>query len=99
MRFTKIPNVEKDVCTAEQKIAYNFAFRYRDFNGDKELIDLLNVVAADIRANEKMMLRYDIDSIIHCLRNGYIEYRKSYPAIITDYKTIGKIFYSLYPMQ
>ena len=99
MTFRKIPNVEKDVCTAEQKIAYNFAFRYRDFDGGKELVDLLHVVAADIKSNEKMMLRYDIDSIIHCLRNGYIEYRKNYPAIITDYKTIGKVFYSLYPVQ
>lgn len=99
MTFRKIPNVEKDVCTAEQKIAYNFAFRYRDFDGNKELIDLLQVVTADIRNNEKMMRRYDIDTIIHCFRNGYIEYRKNYPAIITDYKTIGKIFYSLYSVQ
>lgn len=99
MTFRKIPNVEKDICTAEQKIAYNFAFRYRDFDGNKELFDLLQVVACDIKNNEKMMQRYDIDSIIHCLRNGYIEYRKNYPAIITDYKTIGEIFYTLYPVQ
>lgn len=99
MTFKKIPNVEKEICTAEQKIAYNFAFRYRDFDGQKELIDLLQVVIAEIKSNEKMMRRYDIDSIIHCLRNGYIDYRKNYPAIITDYKTIGKIFYSLYPVQ
>ena len=99
MTFRKIPNVEKDICTAEQKIAYNFAFRYRDFDGQKELFDLLQVIVAEIKSNEKMMQRYDIDSIIHCLRNGYIDYRRNYPAIITDYKTIGKIFYSLYPVQ
>ena len=99
MTFRKIPNVEKDICTAEQKIAYNFAFRYRDFDGQKELFDLLQVVIAEIKSNEKMMQRYDIDSIIHCLRNGYIDYRRNYPAIITDYKTIGMIFYSLYPVQ
>lgn len=99
MTFKKIPNIEKEICTAEQKIAYNFAFRYRDFDGQKELFDLLQVVIAEIKSNEKMMKRYDIDSIIHCLRNGYIDYRKNYPAIITDYKTIGKIFYSLYPVQ
>ena len=99
MTFRKIPNVEKDICTAEQKIAYNFALRYRDFDGQKELFDLLRVVAAEIKRNEKMMQRYDIDSIIHCLRNGYIDYRKNYPAILTDYETIGKIFYSLYPVQ
>lgn len=99
MTFKKIPNVEKDICTAEQKIAYNFAFRHRDFDGQKELIDLLLVVVSEIKSNEKMMQRYDIDSIIHCLRNGYIDYRKNYPAIITDYKTIGKIFFTLYPVQ
>lgn len=99
MTFKKIPNIEKEVCTAEQKIAYNFAFRYRDFDGNKELIDLLQVVVAEIKGNEKMMQRYDIDSIIHCLRNGYIEYRKNHPAILTDYETIGKVFYTLYPVQ
>lgn len=99
MTFRKIPNVEKDICTAEQMIAYNFAFRYRDFDGEKELVDLLQVVTNDIKCNKKMVMRYDIDSIIHCLRNGYIEYRKNYPAIITDYKTIGKIFFTLYPVQ
>lgn len=99
MTFKKIPNVEKELCTAEQKIAYNFAFRYRDFDGSKELIDLLQVVTAEIKSNEKLMKRYDIDSIIHCLRNGYIEYRKNYPAIITDYETIGKVFYTLYPVN
>ena len=99
MTFRKIPNIEKNVCTAEQKIAYNFAFRYRDFNGSKELSDLLQVVAAEIKSNEKIMRMYDIDSIIHCLRNGYIEYRKNYPAFLTDYETIGKVFYSLYPVQ
>lgn len=99
MTFKKIPNVGKDICTAEQKIAYNFAFRYRDFDGSKELTDLLLVVVADIKCNPKLMKRYDIDSIIHCLRNGYIEYRKNHPAILTDYKTIGEIFYSLYSVQ
>ena len=99
MTFRKIPNVEKDICTAEQMIAYNFAFRYRDFDGNAELIDLIQVVVNDIKSNTKMMKRYDIDSIIHCFRNGYIEYRKNYPAILSDYKTIGKVFYSLYPVQ
>lgn len=99
MKFHKIPKVDKNTCTAEQMIAYNFAFRYRDFDGQKELYDLLRVVAADIKVNEKMMQRYDIDSIIHCLRNGYIDYRRNYPSILTDYETIGKIFFSTYPVQ
>ena len=99
MTFKKIPNIDKEVCTAEQKIAYNFAFRYREFDGNKELFDLLQVVTAEIKGNEQITKRYDIDSIIHCLRNGYIEYRKNNPAILTDYETIGKVFYSLYPVQ
>ncbi len=99
MTFKKIPNIDKEVCTAEQKIAYNFAFRYREFDGNKELFDLLQVVTAEIKGNEQITKRYDIDSIIHCLRNGYIEYRKNHPAILTDYETIGKVFYSLYPVQ
>ena len=74
MRFRKIAGVEKSVCTAEQKIAYNFAFRYREFDGNKELCQLLAVVSAGIKNNDKIMRNYDIDSIVHCLRNGYFEY-------------------------
>lgn len=98
MTFKKIPNVKKEICTAEQKIAYNLAFRYREFDGEKELFDLLQFAAMDIKCNPKMK-KYDIDSIIHCLRNGYIDYCKNYPVVIADYKTIGKVFYSLYPVQ
>ena len=99
MRFRKIAGIEKSICTAEQKIAYNFAFRYREFDGSKELCQLLAVVSADIKSNDKIMRNYDIDSIVHCLRNGYVEYRKNYPAFIMDYETIGKVFYSLYPVE
>lgn len=95
--FKKIPNVSKEICAAEQKIAYNFAFRYRDFNGQYELIDLIRIVSEDIKSNPKLA-KYNIDSIIHCFRNGYIEYRKNYPSIIADYETIGKVFFSLYPV-
>lgn len=99
MKFKKIPGIDKSVCTAEQKIAYNYAFRYRDFDGQKYLIDLIDVVADDIKHNEKIMKQYDLDSIIHCFRNGYIEYRKNLPSILTDYETIGKTFFSLYPVK
>lgn len=96
--FKKIPNVSKDICTAEQKIAYNFALRYRDFNNQLELIDLIYIVVEDIENNPKLK-KYNIDSIIHCFRNGYIDYRKNYPSIITDYETIGKVFFSDYPVS
>lgn len=97
MTFKKIRGIDKQVCTAEQKIAYNFACRYRDLN-NIELYQLAYMVADEIKRSPELA-KYDIDSITHCFRNGFINYKNNYPTILTDYETIGKVFYSLYEIK
>lgn len=101
MKFHKIIGVEKTVCTAEQKIAYNYAFQDYDWvmRSDMELWQYLDSVAKRIKENEKIMRKYDIDAIIHCLRQGFINYCKSDIKILTSYAEIGKMFPSLYPVE
>lgn len=101
MKFHKIIGVEKTVCTAEQKIAYNYAFQDYDWamRSDMELWQYLESVTKRIKENAEIMRKYDIDSIIHCLRQGFINYCKSDTKILTSYAEIGKMFPSLYPVE
>ena len=101
MKFHKIRGIEKSVCTAEQKIAYNYAFADYEWamKSDMELWQYLDKVANRIKANEKIMKKYDIDAIIHCLRQGFINFCKSKYHILTSYEEIGKMFPSLYPVE
>lgn len=99
MTFHKIRGIEKTICTAEQKIAYNYASADYDWamRSDMELWQYLDNVANRIKADEKMK-KYDIDAIIHCLRNGFIDFCKSKYHILTSYEEIGNMFPSLYPV-
>ena len=102
MKFHKIKGIEKLVCTAEQKIAYNFAFADYDWvmRSDMELWQYLDSVIKRIKeCHPKMMKRYNIDAIIHCLRNGFINYCKTKHYILSTYEEIGKMFPSLYPVD
>lgn len=101
MKFHKIRGIEKSICTAEQKIAYNYAFS--DYvwvtKSNMELRQYLDNVASRIKADEKIMNKYDIDAIIHCLRNGFVNYCKAKYHILPSYEEIGKMFPSLYPIK
>lgn len=101
MKFHKIRGIEKSVCTAEQKIAYNFASADYDWvmRSNMKLWHYLENVASRIKADEKMMGKYDIDAIIHCMRNGFINFCKTKCHILTSYKEIGEMFPSLYPVE
>ena len=108
MKVNKIRNIEKSVCFAEQKIAYNYAFMWHTqlkkiFNSDNIAIvkseaynDIIQSVIRGI--NEKEIdKKYNIDAIIHCFRNGienYMNYNNS--GILASYEEIGKIFTCLY---
>ena len=102
MKFHKIRNVEKSVCTAEQKIAYNFAFADYSWamRSDMELWQYLDSVTKRIyESHPEIVKRYDVDAIIHCLRNGFINYCKSKNHVMGSYDEIGKMFPSLYPVE
>lgn len=105
-RYHKIPKCEKCVCTAEQMIAYNIAWRLNLTYGDEFRAQLPNVsrIAADeavfkLRdigiANYKSAYdyspKYDIDSIFGALTAGLAAYLKK-PFIATNYEDIGRAF-------
>lgn len=101
MKFHKIRGIEKSVCTAEQKIAYNYAHDDYDWviRSGMELWEYLDSVTRRIRDNEEIMKKYDIDAIIHCLRQGFVNFCKAKYHILTSYKEIGQMFPSLYPVE
>lgn len=111
MKMKKIRGVEKNICTCEQKIAYNYAFSYRSildkiyksdsmqFVKNEAYNDIINNIITSIKRNE-IDKKYNIDAIIHCFRNGiekYINYNNS--GILTSYEEIGKIFFCMYEVN
>ena len=93
----------KSVCTAEQKIAYNIAFMDRDWakRTNMEYAEYLLYTANRLkRDHQDIIEKYDIDAIIHCLRQGVIEYwRRPGCGVLWDYEEIGKTFPTLYPVE
>lgn len=105
----KIAGVEKAICSAEQKIAYNLAFDchisyQEDFDrvkaeGAEAAIDAgINAMVQEsiqrVLDNPKMK-RYDVDAIAHALHTGLRAYMEK-PFIATYYSRIGEAFPILY---
>lgn len=102
LKCRKIRNVEKSVCVAEQKIAYNYAFSW--YKSGKNIIkantsksikyeamfEIERLVTKDI-LNKKEMEKYNIDAIIIAFRNGFWQYCENF-FIATNYEAIGKCF-------
>lgn len=94
MKYHKIRNVDLTVCTAEQKIAYNLAWQYRDyvlsgkFSSYAEAAQELSNI---YKRTEKKPGQYDIDSIFCALNAGLEEYCKR-PFIACSYSEVGKAF-------
>lgn len=109
MRMHKIHGVDKNICTAEQKIAYNYAFSHRNWlekiykSDSTEVVkseayqDVISLVIKCLKDNGTDK-RYNIDAIIHCFRNGIENYMKQY-SILNSYKEIGKTFVCLYDIE
>ena len=102
MKTRKIRNVSKEVCTAEQKIAYNMAFRAHISYGDKFKAATNGVdksqIAKEVRDIEIAdFMRnhgeegFNIDAIFVALNQGLKDYLAK-PFIATDYEQIGKVF-------
>lgn len=103
LEYHKIRGIPKDICTAEQKIAYNLAFlahiSFQD-QFDKIKDYPTNVISDFIyqvrdfeikryqRDNDK---KYNIDAIQSALSAGLLNYFKK-PFIASNYETIGKSF-------
>lgn len=109
IKCKKIRDIEKSTCTAEQKIAYNFAFRYADL-GKKILAtdtaefvkadgfhQVETIVRKDIESSAEMK-KYNIDAITIAFRNGFKNYCKN-PFIALNYETIGNCFKIPYTIE
>lgn len=102
MKCTKIKNIDKSICTAEQKIAYNYAFMYADigkqiinsdapaFVKDGEMQKILNLVIESVKKDEKMK-RFNIDAIQVSFRQGFSNYCENF-FIASTYESIGECF-------
>lgn len=103
MRLHKIPGVPLEVCCAEQKIAYNLAFRLHVNQGDEYLalpdecksqaIDRLTEEALENyrKAYRYRPGKYNEDAIADFLKRGLARYLEK-QFIAVDYERIGKVF-------
>ena len=109
MKYHKIKNVPLDVCTAEQKIAYNYAFSFRDqinrqistCKSELQRSDVFTYyvffVQDLIKNNDQIIKRYNIDAIICAFRAGIRGYINLPGAgIFTSYSDIGTCFPAAY---
>jgi hypothetical protein len=107
MKYHGIGGVNKTVCTAEQKIAYNLAWSYKDllipkynkavWGFEKNIIirDSVRYLTEQFSKNYPGS-KYDIDSIYCCLGAGLEEYYKNGGKILWSYEDIGSAFPALY---
>ena len=106
MKYHKIRGIDLEVCTAEQKIAYNMAFRaHISFQEDFDRVNAVNPgnARADCVTMAQKSLewyrmaydykpgRYDEDAIYAALLAGLYDYLCK-PFIGTSYKQIGEAF-------
>lgn len=109
MKCSKIRNAEKSVCTAEQKIAYNYAFMWSERlkaieSSDMSEITKSNVIQDIVTAITKGMDangisdKYNPDVVIHAFRNGWKTYAAGFE-ILDSYKKIGETFPILYEIE
>jgi hypothetical protein len=92
MKLHKIRNVEKEVCTCEQKIAYNYAVsNYDNIYQDKERI--AECVKRDLeRRSNGDMKKYDCNAIFQIFVSNFENYKKAKYHILTSYDEIGNAF-------
>ena len=108
MKYHKIRNVPLEVCTAEQMIAYNAAFASRDLFVKQFKAQVVQLHRGDIclefvrfclnklKQNEKILKKYDIDSIQCALNAGAENYLDSNNSILSSYEEVGKMFPAYY---
>lgn len=110
MKYHKIPNVDKSICTAEQKVAYNIATRLDFLRDDFNQLNAINPGEAKNScarlAEYGMRLyrqaysykpdKYNEDAIFSALLAGIYDYMTGRKFIATSYESVGKAFPALY---
>lgn len=107
LKYHKIKNIPLEVCTAEQKIAYNLAFSVSDIT--KKAYEKCNtglqkseVIAEAVNLCMKQWInsydyesrqkKYNIDAIFSALMAGMEIYVNEKYHILNSYEEIGKMF-------
>lgn len=100
MKLHKIRNVPLEVCSVEQKIAYNYAFMYVEM-GKKILCsdapeflknnEFQKIIRMVIEGASGLRIAADIDGIIVAFRSGFMRYCAA-PFIARDFAQIGAAF-------
>lgn len=108
MKYHKIRNVPLEVCTCEQKIAYNVAFSNYDMFSREYKSQLVQIHKTDIvfdfvqfcirqiMRNKNITEKYNIDAIYCALNAGAENYLSTNCHVLTSYKKIGEMFPALY---
>lgn len=108
IKYHKIKGIDKRICTAEQKVAYNMAFNIHIERGDeydamKTAVDKSNAIAEWVDTECRLFsqnhpeAKIDIDGVFAALRLGLPKYlTKDGFFIATDYRQIGDAFPAVY---
>ena len=103
MKYHKIRNIPLDICTCEQKIAYNLAFSHahifrKAYNLSPMQFQKCEVIHEAVKFCMKMWnynentYKYDMDAIFCALNAGMEDYIVNNCPIIASYEDIGKMF-------
>lgn len=107
MAYHKIRNVDKSVCTCEQKIAYNYASTYADryrqtwkkeaenymaFQREEFVHEAIAWCMKMMQNNKEIQRKYDVDLIQAALNAGMENYFNGKYGILGSYEEIGKTF-------
>lgn len=107
MKYHKIRNISMNICTCEQKIAYNLAFSHahifkNEYNRMPMQFQKSNVIHEAVKFcmkqwsyNEKTS-KYNIDAIFCALNAGLENYFKNNCPILASYEDIGNAFPARY---
>lgn len=104
MKYTKIRNIPFDVCTVEQKIAYNLAFRahisfqdkFNTLKAEQKFETVISefisdIIRFEIKEYSQNYTIGNIDAIFSALNAGLRNYFEK-PFIASNYDDIGKAF-------
>lgn len=102
LKTHKIPGIEKEICTAEQKIAYNLAFAHYTSIKEAPTAAEARTIAfrrrdTALKELQKNGTRYNIDAIFCAYNAGIMDYTERKYHILTSYAEIGEAFPLLYP--
>ena len=100
LKTHKIPGIEKAICTAEQKICYNFCFSWTINPHEKDYV--VACIKKQIQGEKDGTItsihpinwdKYNTDLIIELINMHFERYAETNQKIFSDYESLGKFFY------